>query len=150
MTGVPQLRRACNQGRVGAEPLRVRNRTDHPVLRPYPAVPVAFDPHLLAVVADDLDQNALQQQPDDALALLLGRRVRPPQRGKILGQGADRGEFRRAYRRRLLAQNPVVLGREPALLGQRLFPRALERARHQPVLGLACIVLAARAARSVW
>jgi hypothetical protein len=57
---------------------------------------MAFDADLLAAV-DDLDQDALDQQAHDRLALLLGRRLRPPQRREVLGQGPDRAEFLRTW-----------------------------------------------------
>ena len=62
---------------------------------------MAFDPNLLRV-ADDLDQDAFEQQAHDGLALLLRRGFGAPERRQILRQLADRGQF--GGRRSLLAR----------------------------------------------
>lgn len=99
---------------------------------------MAFDAHLFAAV-DDFDQKPLQQQADDGLALLLGRSV--PDRRQILRQTLDRGDFLRAQGLRLLAPEPLIFGFKLHLVGQGVFPLALERAHNQTVFGLDSIIL---------
>jgi len=60
ISGLMQLCRACHQGRVSAEGLRPRHRSDEHLGRPGSTMPVTFQAHLLARF-DHLDQNALKQ-----------------------------------------------------------------------------------------
>jgi len=60
------------------------------VLGPAPALPVAFDAHLLGV-ADDLDKDALDQQTDEGLAFLLGGCLGPPYGWKIAASSSALG-----------------------------------------------------------
>ena len=79
---------------------------------------------------------------DDRLAV--GRRGggRLPQGGDVRRQPADRRSLLGTQDRRLGGEEAGVLGLELFLFGQRRFPLPLERAGHQPVLGLDRIELA--------
>src|SRR6202023_3171964 len=107
---------------------------------PAAAVPVTGDAHLLAAIYH-FDQNPFQQQANNRLALLLGRGG--PDAGQISCQLANRRDFRRAQRRRLIAPNALVLCLEARLLGQSLLPWPFKGARNQPVLRLDGIELSA-------
>ena len=103
---------------------------------------MTLDANLFAAV-DDLDQNPFEQQADDGLALLAVVAARQSAgrscaRSRIAASSAG---LRPAGCSRL---NALVLGLETRLFGQGLLPLPLERARHQPVLGLDGIVLPAR------
>ena len=103
---------------------------------------MALQANLLAI-ADHGDDDALEQESGDCLALLLGRRLGPPKGGKILGQILDGGQFGRARRLGPLPLKALVVGQETRLLAERRLPILLQRAGHQPVLGLDAGVTAA-------
>src|SRR5262249_55264786 len=140
MTRLPQLRYSRDQSRISAEPFAVGDWTDHLVLGPNPTAPMAFDANLLAL-SDDFDYYTRQQQPNEVVGFSVCVAPRPPQRGQIVGQSTDGDELLRARRRRSFAKAPFVLSLEPSLFSQCLFPIPLERSRHEPVLGLARMIL---------
>ena len=107
-------------------------------------MPMTLDTNLFRGV-DDLDQHPFDEQAHDGLALGLRRCVGAPERRQILRQIADRGQL--GCRGSLLARalGALMLRLETGLFGQSLLPVALERARHQPVLGLHRSILPARA-----
>ena len=65
-----QVNGACDQGRIGAKCRHARHRADECVCRPVPAMPVAFQAHLLTGL-DHLHQDPLEQQAHDGLTLSL-------------------------------------------------------------------------------
>ena len=100
-----------------------------------PAMPMAFQADLFASV-DHGDDDPLQQEPDDRLALLLGRRLGSPEGGQIVGQILDGGYLGRRGRFGPLAREAFVLRRKTGLLAQGRLPDLLQAAGHQPVFGL--------------
>ena len=89
-----QVGGASNQSGVGAERFHPRDRAHQRMGRLVATMPVAFQPDLFTAV-DNGDQNPLQQQPHDGLALFTGCRRRLPQGGQIVCQLADRSNLGR-------------------------------------------------------
>jgi len=97
------------QVRIGAERFELGHRPHQFMRGSVAALPMALQANLLAA-ADHGDDDALQQQSGDRLALLLGRGLGPPKGGKILGQILDGGQFGRARRLGLLPLKALVVG----------------------------------------
>src|SRR5271163_863900 len=130
------------QVRIGAERFELGDRPHQFMRGSVAALPMALQAELLAA-ADHSDDDAFQQQSGDRLALLLGRGLGPPKGGKILGQILDGGQFGRARRLGPLPLKALVVGQQTRLLAERRLPILLQRAGHQPVLGLDAGVTAA-------
>jgi transposase len=79
VAGFVEFGHACNQRRIAAERGDPRDRSDDPVRRPVPAMPVAFEVHLLGLT-DHLDDNPLEEQANNFLTLSLGRGRGLPER----------------------------------------------------------------------
>jgi hypothetical protein len=78
-------------------------------------------------------------------ALGLRRGFGAPERGQIVRHIADRGQVGRGGSLLARPLDALILRLETGLFGQGLLPVSLERARHQPVLGLHGGILPARA-----
>jgi hypothetical protein len=85
--------------------------------RAIPTLPGTLDAHLLSSV-NDLDQDPLEQEPDNGLALLLGRGLGVPECRQILCQALYRGKLGRAWCLRPLALEAFVLRRQLRLFGR--------------------------------
>ena len=81
-----------------------------------PALPVAFDAHLLAAV-DDRYQDPFEQQPDNGLALFLGRCLGTPECRQVSCQVADRSQLDCARRCGLSTLKAFVIRFQSGLLG---------------------------------
>jgi len=106
-----------------------------------PAGPVHLQIDLLAVVEDG-DDDPLDEQPHDGLALGGRGRRGLPQGGDIAGELADARPFRRRQRRRAGVEEARILGLELGLGAERRLPMLLEGARHQAIFRLDRLVLA--------
>ena len=80
LTPPVKLAGAGDKARIGAEGLQLGDGPYQLMRGSVAAMPMALQPDLLAV-ADDSDDDALQQEASDRLTLLLGRRLGPPEGG---------------------------------------------------------------------
>ena len=85
-----QVASPSDEVRIGAEGLQPGDGPHELMRGSVPAMPMAFQADLFARV-DHGDDDPLQQEPDDRLALLLGRGLGSPEGGQIVGQILDGG-----------------------------------------------------------
>lgn len=130
-----QLAHALTELGVRAQGGERAHRPENDVLRLPPAAPA--DGHVDPLGRPlDVHDDAVDDLSHEGFAVCGRGGRRLPERQDIRGEVADRLPLFGREEARLLAQEPMVVLLEVLLRGQRRLPRPLQRARHQPVLGL--------------